>query len=201
MADPDNRRPVDFAARQALLDQLMPWILCAETIRGGPGASRRSPEDLEDHVRALLATWADGRIKAFVTACGLRLRKQERALFRTGDYLPLAARGAAKAHLVAFSRSLESKAIVVAVPRLIGAHAPATPGSSASTDLWQDTHLVVPAHLADAVLVNVLTGARLTPALAAEGPCIPATDLFRTCPVALLSTPLPSTASDGRDAT
>ena len=31
MADPDNRRPVDFAARAAALDELMPWILRAES--------------------------------------------------------------------------------------------------------------------------------------------------------------------------
>ena len=43
MADPDNRRPVDFAARAAMLDELMPWILRAESEeRTGTGPDGRA---------------------------------------------------------------------------------------------------------------------------------------------------------------
>lgn len=76
LVDPDNRRPVDFATRRALL---------AELDAGAP-----PPVD------------ATGAAKLLVTSRALRLRRDRPELF-TG-YTPLTASGAAAEHAVAFDR-------------------------------------------------------------------------------------------------
>ncbi len=76
LVDPDNRRPVDFAERRALLARI--------------DACWQPPVD------------ASGAAKLLVTARTLRLRRDRPALFT--DYTPLNAVGPAAAHVVAFDR-------------------------------------------------------------------------------------------------
>ena len=86
LVDPDNRQPVDFAVRRALLEELT--------------ASR---PDLD----TLLATWTDGRIKMYLAATLLRLRREMPELWLEGAYLPL--RGGdpvSDRHVVAFARKM-----------------------------------------------------------------------------------------------
>ena len=73
LVDPDNRRPVDFSTRQALLAELQ----------------QRAAEGLLPLVQELLAQWWDGRIKLYMTYQALHFRRTHLALFRDGDYLPL----------------------------------------------------------------------------------------------------------------
>jgi (1->4)-alpha-D-glucan 1-alpha-D-glucosylmutase len=87
LVDPDNRRPVDFARRTAMLKQMPPPT-------------------------SLLRTWADGRIKLFVTARVLAARARHAETFRSGAYRALET-GTESA--VAFARGED---IVVVVPRL-----------------------------------------------------------------------------------
>ncbi|HXC90395.1 MAG TPA: malto-oligosyltrehalose synthase [Stellaceae bacterium] len=96
LVDPDNRRPVDWDARRALLDQ----------VDAMPAAD-------------LGANWQDGREKLFVTACLLRLRSARPELFAAGDYQPLDVSGEQSAQLCAFARSHGGVSLVVAVPRLV----------------------------------------------------------------------------------
>ncbi|HLY34980.1 MAG TPA: malto-oligosyltrehalose synthase, partial [Jatrophihabitantaceae bacterium] len=77
LVDPDNRRPVDFAARAAMLAEL-------------DAAGTPPPVD-----------WS-GLAKLWVTSRALRLRRDEPQRFRT--YAPLEPHGAAAAHCVAFGR-------------------------------------------------------------------------------------------------
>ena len=77
LVDPDNRRPVDFAARRALLDEL-------------DGRDDPPPVD------------ATGAAKLWVVARTLRLRRDWPDLF--AGYAPLLAEGPAAAHLLAFDR-------------------------------------------------------------------------------------------------
>ncbi|MCT2583799.1 malto-oligosyltrehalose synthase [Actinophytocola sp. S1-96] len=78
LVDPDNRRPVDFAARDALLTRLEDgWL----------------PETVDD----------TGAVKLHVVRTALRLRRDRPDLF-TG-YRPLRADGPAADHALAFARS------------------------------------------------------------------------------------------------
>ena len=77
LVDPDNRRPVDYAAREAHLRSL--------------NSRQPSPELAAE----LLATKDDGRIKLFITAQALASRLAHQTLYGEGSYLPLDADGTA----------------------------------------------------------------------------------------------------------
>src|SRR5262249_16121717 len=62
LVDPDNRRPVDFAQRHALLDSLMARV-------------RDESADLAPLCAELLKDWPDGRVKLYVTHRALTLRR------------------------------------------------------------------------------------------------------------------------------
>jgi (1->4)-alpha-D-glucan 1-alpha-D-glucosylmutase len=183
LADPDNRRPVDLAGREAMLGELMPWVVRAESqgTRSSAGAGH-DDDELESCVRELLSAWPDSRIKMFVTACGLRLRRREPALFIKGDYQALRLDGPLAPHIVAFARLHESRALVAAVPRLMSRGFPRD--LPTGIDVWQDTRVFLPASTSTATFRHLFTGARLSSNSAHD--YLLAADLFRTCPVALL---------------
>jgi (1->4)-alpha-D-glucan 1-alpha-D-glucosylmutase len=117
LVDPDNRRPVDFAARQAALAE------------GGKPA-------------AMLAHWQDGRVKQAVIARALQWRAAHAELFAKGGYTKLEAEGPAAAHILAFARHLKGKTLVTAVTRLA---ANVTDGMPlARPEHWAETVLTLP---------------------------------------------------------
>ena len=180
MADPDNRRPVDFACREAMLGGLMPWICRAES---AGSASRADGGELEEHVSEMLAAWPDARIKLFITASALRLRRREPSLFTLGRYEALRSDGPLADHVVAFARHHERTSMIAAVPRLMSQTLP--PGRELPTgaDVWEGTRLSL-ASTRPAAFRHLFTGASVLPDAAGE--YLNAADLFRTCPVALL---------------
>lgn len=93
LVDPDNRRPVDHAERQAALYETL------------------TPT-------AALLTWRDGRIKQALIARLLALRQRYPLLFTHGDYHPLSATGDVADHVVAFTRRYAGYQLLVVVPRL-----------------------------------------------------------------------------------
>lgn len=95
LVDPDNRRPVDFTARQAAL----------ATLAAGP--------DWQE----LKAGWQDGRIKLALTNRLLALRNALAELFRNGDYTPVRVEGEHRDHVLAFARCHGREAVIVAVGR------------------------------------------------------------------------------------
>ncbi|MBV9861307.1 MAG: malto-oligosyltrehalose synthase [Alphaproteobacteria bacterium] len=98
LVDPDNRRPVDWDRRRALLCH----------------------RDDRSHLAALSANWQDGREKLFVARRLLRLRRKYPGLFAAGDYVPLDVGGGSNAdRLCAFLRRDRNLAVMVAVPRLV----------------------------------------------------------------------------------
>jgi (1->4)-alpha-D-glucan 1-alpha-D-glucosylmutase len=179
MADPDNRQPVDFACREAMLGALMPLIRRAES------ADRDSSSDceLERQVAGLLASWPDARIKMFVTACALRLRRRAPAVFIEGRYEALRADGPRASHVVGFARVHETMPVIVAVPRLMNQLLPAGRSLPTGADAWEGTRLVLPPGQAGAFR-HLFTGARIR--AHPSGEYLDAADVFRTCPVAIL---------------
>ena len=93
LVDPDNRRPVDFTARETILD--------AGTV----------------DMAALAESWSDGRLKLIWTRRLLELRQQHAAVFTEGDYIPLTVEGVHSEHVIAFARVYRGDAVVVAVLR------------------------------------------------------------------------------------
>ncbi|WP_294390255.1 malto-oligosyltrehalose synthase [uncultured Sphingomonas sp.] len=117
LVDPDNRRPVDYAARQPVADPA--------------------------EARSLLGQWRDGRIKQAAIAHALRLRRDHPELFRHGQFRLLSASGQRAEHLFAFTRTLDADRLLVAVPLhcakgATGAEELAIPG-----EWWGDTALDV----------------------------------------------------------
>ena len=96
LVDPDNRRPLDFAQRRKLLDEI-----------SGISAAQ------------LGERWHDGREKLFVAARLLALRRDHPELFAAGDYQPLGIEeGRNSDRLCAFVRRDRDKALVVVAPHL-----------------------------------------------------------------------------------
>ncbi|RPJ83828.1 MAG: malto-oligosyltrehalose synthase, partial [Acidobacteria bacterium] len=130
LVDPDNRRLVDYETRMRMLDDMEEAFSCAAVDAGPSDAAAQ-----ERFVGGLVDEWRDDRIKLFVTAAVLRLRRSRPDLFLRGDYVPLAVEMAVAASLVSFARVRENDALVVAVPRL--AAALDTPGFARGT-AWRE---------------------------------------------------------------
>ncbi|HVV93375.1 MAG TPA: malto-oligosyltrehalose synthase [Hyphomicrobiales bacterium] len=118
LVDPDNRRPVDFAARTAALGGAADWP-------------------------AVLRDWRDGRVKARLLAALLAARAAAPALFAEGDYRPLATRGALGEHLVAFIRAHHGTRLAVVVPHLLAGRLGGDAWPLGA--VWQDTTVALPA--------------------------------------------------------
>jgi (1->4)-alpha-D-glucan 1-alpha-D-glucosylmutase len=121
LADPDNRRPVDYEIRSAWLD----WL-----------KSHSRPEDL-------LGNWTDGRIKMFLIWKALNFRQRHSELFLSGDYIQLRTNGPHAGNIIAFARRTEDDWVVVAVPRL---SSQITRAGSFPTGqgVWSDTFIDFP---------------------------------------------------------
>lgn len=120
LVDPDNRRPVDFAARRQALAQ------------GGEPA-------------ALLEHWRDGRIKQALIARTLALRGRCPALFAAGDYLPLEVVGEHAGRLLAFARRHAGQWAMVLVPRLASGLLGEAGQPLIEPARWADTRVSLPA--------------------------------------------------------
>jgi (1->4)-alpha-D-glucan 1-alpha-D-glucosylmutase len=101
MVDPDNRRPVDYAVRTRLLDE----------VRDGLAQNPR------DAFAAYLKTWRDGRVKLAAVATLLAFRAAHPELFAQGGYEPWEGEGPQADQVCAFVRRAEEKAIAVAALR------------------------------------------------------------------------------------
>jgi (1->4)-alpha-D-glucan 1-alpha-D-glucosylmutase len=177
LVDPDNRRPVDYHERRGWLDQLAPALA---------RVSANPPESVAPDVARLLDTWTDGRIKLYVTARGLQLRRARPSLFLDGEYRPLACEGRHGDRLLAFGRTLGDEVLIAAVPRLV---APLAPGSGPLTipvEAWADARIALPEEWRMRRWRQLLTGEIVDAARDAAQDWLPAGQLFGVCPVALL---------------
>jgi (1->4)-alpha-D-glucan 1-alpha-D-glucosylmutase len=165
LVDPDNRRPVDFTKRQALLNDLR-------------GVSGESP-DRAAFVRELANTVEDGRAKLYLTWRVLSACRERPGLFSEGEYLPLPVEGAKAEHVFAFARRHDGGVAIVAVPRLLARLNPDATGAPLG-EIWADTRVML-SGLEPGVWRDALTDRTRS---AADG--LPAAELFAQFPVALL---------------
>jgi (1->4)-alpha-D-glucan 1-alpha-D-glucosylmutase len=103
LVDPDNRRPVDYARRAMLLDEII---------------QQESPKP-KAWLKSLLDSWEDGRIKLYVTYQALRWRREWLEVFSEGDYIPVEAEGQRKPHICAFARRHGERWALIIAPRLL----------------------------------------------------------------------------------
>jgi len=164
LVDPDNRRPVDFDRRRALLAEL----------------SALEPADL-------LARLDDGLPKLRITRDALHLRRRRPAAFGAGPagaYTPLAVSGPDADHVVAFLRGGPVADVAVVAPRrVLGLRArhPEAPvaGANPVAGLWAaDTTVALP----PGEWTDLITGDRTGPDVAGT----PVATLLERFPVALL---------------
>jgi (1->4)-alpha-D-glucan 1-alpha-D-glucosylmutase len=166
LVDPDNRRPVDYAARRAMLGDVE-----------GP----LTPGALADVVRQR----TDGRLKVLVTARALAARHARLRLFARGTYVPLDVRGARAAHVFAFARVDAGESAITIVPRLTTGLVSAAADVPAGESVWGDTDVVLPAGTAGGGWVDALT--RRAVASSASGASVRVADACATLPLALLT--------------
>jgi len=124
MVDPDNRRPVDYVARQQALEA------------SGP-------------VQELLANWRDGRIKQALIAEVLRLRADHTELFRQGSYQALEVLGSQAHNVLAFAREHGERRIIVIVPIRCATLLENSAVPMVDALRWGDTRVVLPFDASD----------------------------------------------------
>jgi (1->4)-alpha-D-glucan 1-alpha-D-glucosylmutase len=119
LVDPDNRRPVDYAAREHALHEPLPAV-------------------------ELLANWRDGRIKQALIAQVLKLRVEHAELFRRGSYQALEVLGSQAHNVLAFARERAGKQAIVIVP--VRCATLLENGAVPQVDAlrWGDTRVVLP---------------------------------------------------------
>ncbi|MDQ3950939.1 MAG: malto-oligosyltrehalose synthase, partial [Gemmatimonadota bacterium] len=148
LVDPDNRRPVNYEHRRAFLAEL-----------GATDATGDAPATL---LRDLARAPEDPRLKLLVVRQALHARRTRPALFREGDYIPLAATGAYANHVVGFARRRGGEVALTIVPRLT---MPLLRGERKQVigEAWGDTRLALPSDLAAFTWHSALTGRDLQP--------------------------------------
>ena len=151
LVDPDNRRPVDFAARRSMFENI--------SQKFGQGAPCCAKLALAIE---LLEHWTNGAVKLFVTAQGLALRRRRAPLFLRGEYVPLSVTGAGASNVVAFARRSEGAAVVAVAPRLITGMTGFERGFPLGA-VWKDTELDLSEYAA-ASFRNIFTGETVMPA-------------------------------------
>jgi (1->4)-alpha-D-glucan 1-alpha-D-glucosylmutase len=148
LVDPDNRRPVNYAAREGILRELK-------------ACTRSGCSALAKYVQELAANMRDGRIKMYVTWRVLNLRKSQAAIFHDGDYLPLKATGKKAKHVVAFSRIMGESSVLVVVPRLSARLVAKQLRLPAGGEVWEDTAILLPDSMGNS-FCNLFTGELLS---------------------------------------
>jgi (1->4)-alpha-D-glucan 1-alpha-D-glucosylmutase len=147
LVDPDNRRPVDYAAVTDMLSELK-----QRELEIGPQALARE----------VSAGWTDGRVKLYLSYKALNWRRENKLLFMAGAYIPLKSGGDHKEQVCSFARSSEQGTVLIIVPRfmagLIQGLEEAPPGET----IWDKTWIIIPDELAADNYCNIFTDADST---------------------------------------
>jgi (1->4)-alpha-D-glucan 1-alpha-D-glucosylmutase len=135
LVDPDNRRPVDFIARDSMLNA-------------------------EASLEALLRDWQTGAVKQAIIVRALALRAERPKLFASGTYQKLDAKGPAAQNILAFNRRYERQVVTVAVSRLAARNLNDRPLLPA--EFWAGTSVELPARgMRDVLTGRIFSAARV----------------------------------------
>jgi len=163
LVDPDNRRPVDFAQREAFLNDII----------------ARADEDILSLMVDLLAAKEDGRVKLFAIHRALEARRRKAGLFDEGAYVPLKVKGKHRGSVIAFARGHGETWAVAVAPRFL-VDLVKEGDLPIGKAVWKDTTLVLPplcrGPWEDAISGQTLARERL----------LPVGEVFEHFPAALL---------------
>jgi (1->4)-alpha-D-glucan 1-alpha-D-glucosylmutase len=135
LADPDNRRAVDFEKRRQLLADL-------------DGAQ------LSD----LFADAESGRLKLFTIRKLLALRKENPSWFLHGGYTPLQVTGERATHVVGFARRYQGAGVIAVAGRLFATMDVQTGEVPRGVVAWRDSRVDLPFLAEGTSLRDVLSG-------------------------------------------
>ena len=171
LVDPDNRRPVDYGLRIEMLRRLK---------------EREGSEAGHALSRELTLNKDTGEIKLYVTYKALACRKTYRKLFEEGEYMPLETAGEAADHICSFARRLGNREVVVIVPRFLIRLVPEEKRLPFGTEVWGDSHVIVPFTEEGGRYRNVFTSETISVGRKNGALCLHASEVFANSPVALL---------------
>ena len=148
LVDPDNRRPVDYASRRAMLEQVRKLADLPERERAA-------------QLRAMIENVQDSAAKLYLTWRVLGLRRVHEAVFTLGGYLPLNVQGARGENVVAYARQHAGRSMVVLAGRMFGVLTGNGAQAPCGETAWGDTLVLLPFLPEGAVLHHGFTGAAL----------------------------------------
>jgi (1->4)-alpha-D-glucan 1-alpha-D-glucosylmutase len=150
LVDPDNRRPVDYAKRKAILADIL----------------EREKSDISRLSEDLLSTKEDGRVKLFLVHRALLARKNRAKLFQDGAYTPLEATGRHDGNIVAFARRNDDAWGLCITPRFLTSMIE-WDELPIGEKVWEDTYIELPggapATWRDAITGQIIEGDRKLP--------------------------------------
>lgn len=171
LVDPDNRGPVDYTVRKAMLEAIK---------------KRESEVPLLRLAREVMADGMNGKTKLYVIYKALNYRKAHRVVFEKGGYTFLQVIGEKERHVCAFARRFGDATVLAAVPRffmtLAREHGLASPGEN----VWADSLVALPADGAGMRYHNIFTGETLETANHKGVTGLQCSEIFGNFPVALL---------------
>jgi len=194
LVDPDNRRPVDFAKREKMLQALQrrfdPPLPARERagVRVDPPlpSMERQLVTLPALARQLVETKEDGQIKLYLIYRALTYRRQHCRLFAQGTYEPVQAQGNRMEHLVAFARVAGGHQVVAVVPRLLVGLTNGSMSPPLGEEVWQDTTLVLPDETVGRPYRNIFTEEIVYSVQGERYAVLPVGKVLANFPVALL---------------
>ncbi|MBA2484106.1 MAG: malto-oligosyltrehalose synthase, partial [Nitrosomonas sp.] len=172
LVDPDNRRPVDYNQRQALLQSMIKRC--------------ESDGNLPGFWQELFKTIEDSRAKLYLTWKINQLRNENVELFSDGNYTGLATEGPKADHICAFSRHSDDKEIIVVATRWFAHLVGELDVSPISSALWEKTRIQQSGSQINRIYHNILTDETVQAVQVDNDYWLNASDLFRHFPLALL---------------
>lgn len=122
----------------------------------------KSEAEFEAFIKDMLRNYTDGRLKLFVTATILHLRRLHPKLFTLGKYIPVGISGEGSDNFIAFIREHQGKVVLVVAPvlvtKIISPDQRALYDGPDDSALWLSTKLNLPKEFQRRKYTDVLTG-------------------------------------------